>query len=201
MLVAPTPSDHPRSGVATSLGDEQIRVCRSPRPSKLAHFAATRSRGLEQGHRLPLELVRERPSRFRHSTPSRSLRSLPKVSTEIGEDPGPPHILLRDVRVGPDHRQTRTIRSRKPKAAGFSHARDLACPVNAGILCQGQATRSWASNSPGRKVTYSRLLRLRQDRSPRSTALPVVDPPGNMPRAGRRVRCSCRCSARMRSRS
>ena len=35
-------------------------------------------------------------------------------------------MLLRAVAVGHERRQTRTIGSRKPKAAGFSHARSLA---------------------------------------------------------------------------
>ena len=38
----------------------------------------------------------------------------------------PPDVFLRAVPVGHDRRQARTIGGRKPKAAGFSHARTLA---------------------------------------------------------------------------
>ena len=46
----------------------------------------------------------------------------------IGEqqhDPRPPDMLLRAVPVGSDRRQTRTAHGRKPRAASFSHPRNL----------------------------------------------------------------------------
>ena len=71
----------------------------------------------------------------------------------------------------------------------------------AGSRSDLRASSSSASGSRGRKAPCSRRRPPRRGRSRRNTAPPTCGPPGSRPRAGRPGRCSCRCSARRRSRS
>ena len=113
---------HRRPRMPPSLRLRQLRSIEGEMPSSPAICAQRPTAARQQGDRLLLELIRKVTPSLTHSTPSRSSRSLPKVSTNSGEA---------QSRQSPPARSAAPSRFGDPATVQVDPTADPSCPPGA----------------------------------------------------------------------